>query len=314
MTVFFYCQHYRVVKRYDIDKLITLNDVTVWIKEMSIENYRPGKRQQEMLSEYKGPWYLEAAQKLPRPLQIPFIKVCHLYTMPYEFDKEFGTLRVKGLYLYQPAGIIPEDHNSLRDLGIDIYLYDEEQRYYGRSMETQHHNPSNYYLFSLKGEMAPLHKNSYRVVIKDNRNNDLHSFIISPQWEKKTYTYFDRTPEQYQFDPFNIIHKFLSPLRQGKKEEGRKYILAGAEEKRVWAALDHGYWEMDGIDYVVYEERRGAYENVYSSNITFGHMPDTGGHPEDLVPVASQKIYFVIRDNSPLVIDADPVTVLSNRN
>lgn len=311
MTVFFYCQHYRVVKRYDIDKLITLNDVTIWVKEMSLENYRPSKKQQEMLSEYKAPWYFKVAQKLPRPLQIPFIKVCHFYTIPYEFDNQFGTLRVEGMFLFKTDKLYP-DYYNIWDI-IDMDIIGDDQRYYVKQKEIMHHTPSNYLLFSLEGNNVPFANNFYNFVVTDKRSKETRSFNVSPQWETKAYTYFNRGTGKYGFSPLDTAYSFILPMRQGKNEEARKLIMEGAAAA-VWPAIDHGYWKMKLNHYVFYVGNLRGYENVYSSNITFGHMPDTGGPPEDLVPVASQKIYFVIRDNYPLVIDADPVAVLPGRD
>lgn len=274
---------------------------------MSIENYRPSKRQQERLSEYKGPWYLDAAQKLPRPLQTPFIKVCHFYTMPYEFDNEFGTLRVEGMFFFKTDNLYPDYHDIWEIIDIDIIGDDE--RYYVRGKETMHNTHSNYFLFSLAGNNIPFANKSYNFVATDKRSKEIRSFNLIPQWTTKTYTFFDGGAVKYSSGPLDLAYSFILPMRQGKNEEARKYIMEEAAAE-VWPAIDHGYWKMKLNHYVFYEGNLGSYENVFSSNITFGHETDMGGPPEDLVPVATQKIYFVIRDNSPLVIEADPVTVL----
>lgn len=308
ITVYFYCQHYRVVKSYVIEKEIAFPDITVIIKEITIEAYRPNRRIEEMQLSFSGPWYYTFARKLPRWLQIPLVKTCYFYSTPYEYG-DYGTLTLKGILLVKP-----DTHYTDWDLmdAVDIYLYDEDMKYYGNSMGITKNSSSNYYLFSVEGKAAPLHKKAYKIIVKDMLNDDSRSLTIAPQWEKKTYTFYDKRPEQYEFDPFNIIDSFLSPMRQGKRDEARKYLQPG-EEKPLWAALDHGYWEMGGNDYVVYEGRRGGFERVYSSNITFGRY-ESGYSPEELIPVASQKIYFVIRGGSPLVIDADPVTILPGKN
>lgn len=306
ISVYFYCQHYRVVKRYNIDKNICYPGITVAVKEIVLEAFSPDANIEKLQDSCSGPWYYKIASKLPRPLQVPFVEVCYFYSTPYEFN-HLGTLSLKGMLLVDPSNISDWD---LMDK-LDIYLYDEDMHYYGRGFGITRSSLSNYYLFSVKSKNAPFHKKAYKIIIKDKRHDDLRSFVINPSWQLNTYTFFNRRIEQYPFDPFKIINEtFLSLMRQDKKEEARKFLMRDSTERLLWNMLDHGYWTMGGTEYVAFEGSRGGFEGVYSANIVFGNY-ESGFAPENLIPVASQKLYFIIKDGSPLVIDANPVEVKS---
>jgi len=308
VTVFFYCQHYRVEKVYSVNEEVVFDNFIVQIKDLTIVNYMPIKERVTEYSERR--WYLKFARKLPSSFQIPFVNICYFYSRPYEFNNQFGNIRAEGLILDKTI-FLGNDLSNIWD-AVDIDIYDENERYYGRGRHLRHHDQSNYYLFGVKGENASLKSNSFNLLIRDKSGKQVRTYAVRPEWTLKTYTYFNKRTENYPFDPLYIIHSFLSPMRQGKKEVALKYLHPG-EKNALWAVLDHGYWEMGGNDYVVYEGKKDSFERVYSSNITFGRY-ESGFTPEDLIPVASQKIYFVIRDGSPLVIDADPLTVPPRQN
>jgi hypothetical protein len=302
LSIYFYCQHYRVVKKYQMDEEFHFSGLTVVIKEIEIDEFRPDSGTAKMQNSFSGPWYFKYAEKLPPSLRAPFLKACYFYSTPYQLGGT-GTLRLKGMLLFNGGSPCPE--GEIWE-GLDIYLYDEDMRYYGRLRETMRNSLSNYSLFSVTAKNAPLNKKAYKIIVKDKCNDDLRSFVMHPQWVLATYTIFDRRIEQYPFDPFNIIQDgFLTPMRQGHKEEARRRLQPGAGEEGLWATLDHGYWAMGGTDYVSFEGSHGGFEGVYASNVVFGHY-QSGYAPEDLIPVAGQKIFFVIEKGSPLIIGADP--------
>ena len=306
ITLFFYVQHYRVMKVYKVDKEVVLEDMIIKLKEITIKNYRYNDKIQKIHSTYESLWYYKLAPKLPRIIQSPFIKLCHFYSRPYVYNNQFGTLNNKGLILFETRTISPE--NNIWDF-IEISLMDENERHYDRSKLIYNESESNYLIFNIHDEKAPFNNELFKIIVKDKRNQTEQMFITDSQWEIKTLTYFDQEKVEYDFDPVEIADKFVKLMVQGEKEKAHQYLLTGPQKEKIWSILNHNYWELKEINYVLFEGRHAGLEDVYSLNITFGQFEP--GISDDILPVAEQKIYFIERENSPTIIDANPVIRMS---
>lgn len=293
ISTFFYFQHYRAEKVIPLNEEVMVGNLTVKIKELSLVNYELKSSDFPEL-----PWYYEFINKLPQPLRLPFIRLCHFYSLsPFDFNSKTGTIYLHG-YIISPD-------NKLTYKNIDeqlsIYVAGPYEVGYlgGEGMSAS--SDENVIFFEEEGKNVPLDVQELYIIVTDKLNNSTNKISINPKWETRTYTFFNWKP-YYPSEPDNTIKNFTKYFIQGEKPKAEEYIQPDRAENFPWINLQHNHWEKPRKSYLNYSGSYSGYENVFSYRTVFGKVKDN-----KFIGLAEQYIYLIDTGKKWTIIDVSPI-------
>ncbi|MTI85613.1 MAG: hypothetical protein FH756_17385 [Firmicutes bacterium] len=305
ISAYFYNQHYINLKTYDvINGKITLEDATLFVKQVTMEQYKSNIRP------FHGDdiWYYNVALELPDKLVTPFIKLCYFYSLPYEFNDNIAVLKVKGIMTYDSL-------SKLDPFDIyQMYIYGHKTNY-GKNIGYTHRGNDNIYLFHVEGEGVATDIKTLGLII-DNKHGDREQVLsLEPKWETKTYNTLQERPPEYKFDPRESVFKTFRPFENGNADKLQEFVLPKLRGDFPWARIKHDYWESNHTGHFTYMKEYQGFNDVFMYTIVFNERDDlqtdnTAKQP--VTDIAEQKLYLIDTGEAWRIIDIGPVTELSH--
>jgi len=303
ISAYFYNQHYITVKTYAANEKIVLEDTTLFIKQVTMEQYQ----RKAMPFDPNDIWYYKAASKLPKGFQLPFLKLCHFYSTPYEFLDNKAVIKVKGIIVKtSPGGIEPHDFYRMR-------IYDDKTNYYGRSLGFTHRQDSNIYLFRVRGEKASPDLNCLKLVIDSNSGDREKVLSLEPKWKTKTYNTLQDWPPKYEFDPLESVFEVFHMVKYENDKKLQDFVLPKVRDDFPWARIRHNYWESNFTGHFIYMKEYKGFKDVFAHTIVFRERDDLQSDniaEQPVKDIAEQKLYLIDTGEAWRIIDVGPLEEL----
>ncbi len=188
ISAYFYMQHYITIRQHVIGKQVILRDITINIEKINIENFTakfPGFGQDKL--RYK------IIEYLPEPLVMPYFKICHFYSKPYDFNNELQTVKLKGKLVSD--SFIGEGTDGCNHIKIDVV--DEVGIHHLNNRLLNFKSNSNVISFEMRKSNFPIEKANTitKILITDKKSNVTKEVEIKPIFIKKSYGFFDKKPK-----------------------------------------------------------------------------------------------------------------------
>ncbi|MTI85896.1 MAG: hypothetical protein FH756_18870 [Firmicutes bacterium] len=286
-----------------MDKKIVLEDATVFIKQVTMEQYI----KKEMPFDVGELWQYRVAKKLPDGLQIPFLGLCYFYSRPYEFHDDSALLKVKGIMAYDSS-----NDYELHEL-YQMRIYIDETNYYGRGMGARHAQDDNFHLFRVRGEEAPPDTKHLKLIIDRKDGDRVKVLSFEPTWETKTYNTLQERPPEYGFDPWESVFKIFHVVKYGNEEKLQELVLPKLRGDFPWGRIKHNYWESIHNGHFTYMEEYQGFEDVFKHTVVFCERDDSETDKiteQPITDIAEQNLYLIDTGEVWRLIEVGPVEEL----
>jgi hypothetical protein len=309
VTVYFYFQHRVAVKTLPVKLQVSTNDTRLVVKEFTLRNYSR-EMPESGYRDFTGPWYAKAVSCLPSHLQLPVYKICSLicsfYSSPFTFDQEIGVLKVRGMVICSSV----EGARELFEMPHDRYQLLVEGSA-SNSRRGRIEDESNIIYFEEEFKDFPLDLKSFRFGFGDGAGKMLKEFTVKPEWRIKTCNFWnlrqgDDSPGSVEIGPQESVLRFVSLLREGKRDRAAKYILPECLDRFPWSYLEHDCWKGSFGDFsTAFEGDYFGFHDVFSCSL--GFFPALGEPVQ-----ARQKFYCLDSGGRWWIITASPLEPVGN--
>ncbi|MTI82501.1 MAG: hypothetical protein FH756_01085 [Firmicutes bacterium] len=283
VSAYFFSQHFYTVRRIDLNEKVITDNGPIRVEEIVLTNVKRD------YSFDDPPWYHDFAAKHPSRLTTSLMKVFYFYSTPYEVNKDFGRINVKGFLVSESPEL---DTEGLLDL-LDIDVTDKNNSAFTSGEGLKSSSRGNVVFFESYGDNFPFDIDIFKVDAENEDDEKIWELTFNQtHWESHTYNdFFTPKPPREEFETERKLTKIYYTLRKGSKEEIEGFMLPNVRDEFPWGKLNHQYWASpwSSYRYLNYEGEYQEYRDVYTYNLNFRD-------PDDRSLVAQQKIYLIYKD------------------